>query len=374
MTTGHKISGTYGQGARYHVRAWSGRDDPAHKAWNPYTTRVHWYDRSLTTGRHNITGATTFSGYVYNPVDIMPAELSSNLELKLISKLVDDIRGHDFNAAVAAAEFGQTKGLILNTLSGLRGIVQGTRARNIAMVTRAFAAMTSGKKLTTIAKSTVKAGDISGTVLATYYGWIPLFQDIYEAMRAYETRTAGPRSIRYGVGITGPKEFRTIVNPGIYGASNPANKVFWRGHRSVRLEVEFLEELSLARSLGLYNPASVLWEKLPWSFVFDWFIPIGSYLDALGVIPFLSLRYMRSDFARATYSSWSGHPWIEGGYTYTGGSIKGEIMALDRTIGTKLNVPLPTLKTVEQALSLPHLRNAAALIHQAIANGKRGTS
>lgn len=374
MTTGHKVSGIWGQGASYHARTWSGGDDPAHKAWNPYTTSVAWYERTLTTGRQDSTGATVFSGYVYSPPQLSPGALSSNLELKLISKLVDDIRGHSFNAAVAAAELGQTKGLILNTLSGLRGIVQGAKARNIAMVTRAFAAMTSGRKLSTIAKSTVKAGDISGTVLATYYGWIPLFQDIYEAMRAYEVRTTGPRSIKFVRGITGPKEFQVIVNPGIYGAHRPANKIFWRGSRSVRLEVEFQEELSLARSLGLYNPAAVLWEKLPWSFVFDWFIPIGSYLDALGVIPFLRLRYMRSDFARATYNSWSGHPWLEPGYTYTGGSIVGETMTLNRTIGTQLNVPMPTLKTVGQALSLPHIRNAAALIHQAIANGKRGNS
>lgn len=374
MTTGNRTSGTWTKGASYRRRTWSGQDDPAHEAWNPYTTNVKWYERTLTTGRRNSTGALTYSGYVYSPTGDLPAALSSNLELKLISQLVDDIRGHSFNAAVAAAEFGQTTGLILNTLSGLRGIAQGAKARNIAMVSRAFAAMTSGKKLTTVAKSTVKAGDISGTVLATYYGWIPLFQDIFEAMRAHEVRTAGPRSIRFVRRITGPREFQTKVTSGVYGASKPANKIFWRGQRSVRLEVEFLEELSLARSLGLYNPASVVWEKIPWSFVFDWFIPIGSYLDALGVIPFLRLRYMRSDFARATYNSWGGHPWIENGYTYTGGSIVGENISLDRTIGTQLNVPMPTLKTVEQALSLPHIRNAAALIHQAIANGKRGIS
>ena len=373
MTTGSKISGTWGQGASYRGRTWTGQDDLAHKAWNPYRTTVQWYDRSLTTGRRNSTGAVTFSGYVYSPSQEIPAALSSNLELKLISKLVDDIRGHSFNAAVFAAEFGQTRGLILNTLNGMTGIIQGVRSRNLAMVTRAFAAMTSGKKLTTVAKSAVKAGDISGTVLATYYGWIPLFRDIYEAMQAFHQRMAGPRRIKFVRGITGPRESRTIVNPGIYGASRPAHKIHWRGYRSVRLEVEFLEELSRARSLGLLNPLSVLWEKTPWSFVYDWFIPIGAYLDALGVIPFLKLRYMRSDFARATYNSWSGHPWIENGYTYTGGHIIGENISLTRTIGTSLNVPKPTLKTVEQALSLPHIRNAAALIHQAIARGKRGS-
>lgn len=36
-----------------------------------------------------------------------------------------------------------------------------------------------------------------------------------------------------------------------------------------------------AEKLGLINPALVAWELVPFSFVVDWFLPIGNYLDSL---------------------------------------------------------------------------------------------
>lgn len=36
-----------------------------------------------------------------------------------------------------------------------------------------------------------------------------------------------------------------------------------------------------AEKLGLINPALVAWELVPFSFIVDWFLPIGSYLDSL---------------------------------------------------------------------------------------------
>ncbi len=367
MTTGSRIRGTYSVGPSYYQKSWSGGDDPAHKAWNTYTMSLTKYDRTKTIGIRDSTGAVVSDSYLYSPMGgVYPDPLSGELENKLLAKVVDSVRGHSFNAAVFAAELGQTRDLVLAALHGFHGIVQGTKARNIAMVTRAFAAMSSGRRLSTVAKSKVTSGDISGTILATYYGWIPLVTDVYEAMSAFEQRTRNPRTIRFSRGISGPDEFRVAVKLGDYGPSDPANKVFWRGKRNVSLQVEFYETLSVARALGLYNPLSVVWEKVPWSFVFDWFIPIGTYLDNLGVIPFLKMRYLRSDYARATYHSWNGHPWVRLGNTYLGGHIEGETVKLDRTKGTQLSVPPPSLKRIEDALSLPHLRNAAALIHQAI--------
>lgn len=366
MTTGNATKGSPTSDFYWH-REWTGKDDPAHKAWNPYSVSISGKSQSKPSGYRTSTGAATTPYYVYVVPSNRPAAITTNLELKLVSAMADHIRDHSFNAAVFLAEMGQTLGLIGATLDGLHGIVQGTRARNIAMVTRAFSKMTTGTKLSTVAKSKVKAQDVSGALLATRYGWLPLLSDINEAMNAYATRMNGPRSLRYVRRVAGPREFATIPNPGIYGVSNPANKVFWRGQRMVRLEVEFLERLSIARSLGLYNPMSVLWEKMPWSFVFDWFIPIGRYFDTLGVIPFVDLKYMRSEYMRCTYNSWSGHPWLEKGYTFVGGHLNGFVVTVNRTIGTKLNVPPPGLKTISEAFSLVHLQNAAALIHQKVA-------
>lgn len=39
--------------------------------------------------------------------------------------------------------------------------------------------------------------------------------------------------------------------------------------------------LRTLNQLGLVNPASLAWELIPWSFVVDWFIPIGPLLSVL---------------------------------------------------------------------------------------------
>lgn len=36
----------------------------------------------------------------------------------------------------------------------------------------------------------------------------------------------------------------------------------------------------LANQLGLLNPASVLWEITPWSFVFDYFVNVSDFLSS----------------------------------------------------------------------------------------------
>ena len=49
----------------------------------------------------------------------------------------------------------------------------------------------------------------------------------------------------------------------------------------------FLREFS---TLGLTNPAVVAWELVPYSFVLDWLVPIGSWLDLLDAGAFLEYR------------------------------------------------------------------------------------
>jgi hypothetical protein len=39
--------------------------------------------------------------------------------------------------------------------------------------------------------------------------------------------------------------------------------------------------LALFSQTGFTNPINLLWELIPFSFVADWFLPIGSYLEAL---------------------------------------------------------------------------------------------
>ncbi len=55
------------------------------------------------------------------------------------------------------------------------------------------------------------------------------------------------------------------------------------------------EALATQRSLGLTDPYSVAWDLLPFSFIADWFIPIGTYLDNYNIIPNISAEFLQID-------------------------------------------------------------------------------
>jgi hypothetical protein len=51
---------------------------------------------------------------------------------------------------------------------------------------------------------------------------------------------------------------------------------------------EFLKTLSEG---GITNPALVAWELLPWSFVVDWFLPIGNFISSWDAVA--GLQYQK---------------------------------------------------------------------------------
>lgn len=111
------------------------------------------------------------------------------------------------------------------------------------------------------------------------YGWKPLLSDIDGAAEKLATMLNANTSdvIVRGTGedvINYESATSTVVHRGTFSA-----KCYW----SVELKVVD-DKLRLKTSLGLTNPASLAWELLPFSFIADWFIPIGAWVDGLSVL------------------------------------------------------------------------------------------
>jgi hypothetical protein len=123
------------------------------------------------------------------------------------------------------------------------------------------------------------------------------------------------------------------------------------------------------RQMGLGNPASILWERIPWSFVLDWFIPIGTYLELIGQVPFMKGRWCRTDKVQYEISgmvdgtSANAVQVIPGVYP----AISGKQLQMRRVISfTPPTVPRPTLN-VFGAVHGKRIGNAVALAHQVFA-------
>lgn len=119
-------------------------------------------------------------------------------------------------------------------------------------------------------------------------------------------------------------------------------------------------------SMGLTNPLGVAWELLPWSFVFDWFIPVSQTLDALTATVGLEPnggtttihKYRTWEQRRKTTFTGYGYGWVEPGH----------YQEIDFSFERRcfVNFPLPKFYAAKNPFSTTHGINALALITQLV--------
>ena len=402
MTTGNITIGS-ASGPVYYSKVWSGADfpkgvkRPSPMPDHPYSMTLISYTKLIGVLRQLEYGSwREYQNYYYDGIRQECRSWSGNDELKLLSKMSDKIRGHGFNAGVFAAEGREALGTVTNSAKALTGLVKGIATANISMTLRSLGLILGQrehnmqanwrskssaprkKKWKNISQTSdnpavqaskfndprndprvkdavgrLQLGDIPGAWLAAQYAWLPLLSDIFEAMKFVEQRTQD-RKLVYKTRHFIAEEMNDAASPTSYVVAASCS-------RHVTLKVTLTEQVTMSRSLGLQDPLSIIWERVPFSFIADWFIPIGSYLSNASFFGGTTLSYTRTDFSRATASlltrrkNTPTEQWV-------GGDYRGQIVRLSRTMGNSLNVPHPNLKSLDEAFSLPHLRNAAALV------------
>lgn len=186
-----------------------------------------------------------------------------------------------FNAALNLAEFGQTASMVAK------------RARQLA---EAAACMARGdasglhRALGLPAPSRSERADLNRSSpdrladnwLEYNYGWKPLVQDVYNAVESYQKGITGKGSrIRVAQHYGAPPPPRRPPGYDPYSYKDPTV-----GRHVGRSSAQFSGTVTNSRArtlqeLGFLNPALLAWEKLPYSFVVDWFLPIGDLLAGL---------------------------------------------------------------------------------------------
>jgi len=253
------------------------------------------------------------------------------------------------------AQGKQTVDQTISTIGALSSSLVALKKRQFGRAL-SLVGLAPGQRRISSLRRRVDSGDISGAWLAMQYGWLPFVSDVFEAWKAYEELTAPPKSLSFVVTAKNSISWNGSAEPTNYTCNN-------RRVDSVRLKYTLTEELSAPRSLGLLDPASVAWELTPWSFVIDWFVPVGEYLEVLNVVPQLRGRWVRTE-KTVTYES-LGEILLDAYKICPFGTYLGLSKTINRTVGSSsLQVPLPSVKTLDKALSPTRIYNALALAHQ----------
>jgi len=265
---------------------------------------------------------------------------------RLLAKLADKVRGHSFNLGVELGQAKQTGDLIWNTAKQL-----ALAARNVRK-----GQLTSALKNLGLppGSHTFKTKDAAGRWLELQYGWLPLLGSVKDAAEAYAALTSLRKS-RIVVQIRKNGLHDGSQSPTLYSG-------FGQYRATNRIIYEMTEDISTARSLGLLDPLSVAWELMPWSFVADWFIPIGTYLDNLSIIPKLKGRFLTTKTMQ-----YSNSLIVKANFNFYGGATaRTRRFDLIRTTSTSLSVPFPGFSPLDEAFSARRVYNAVALLTQAI--------
>nr|URG15949.1 MAG: maturation protein [Leviviridae sp.] len=260
---------------------------------------------------------------------------SGSDELKLLGKLANLIRGHDFNAGVFAGTGAQTARSIgsaaFQIAQGLRSLKRGDGLSDI------LGALRSDRNGRIPPQKTL--GDakknLSQRWLEASYGWSPLLSDAYAAGEALAHHVVGARKMQFTV--TSGKTSTADAQDAISTTKSTCRK-------SVRFhyEAKSINELpSQWDNLGLTNPGSVIWELTPWSFVIDWFLPVGQFIELQTIIPRLTGSWWRTEQVKTThFRSPRGASYIP---------VSPLILRstkIVRTVGSgNISVPLPSFKS-----------------------------
>lgn len=319
---------------------------------HPYSCSIH---HERTTGyrvsnSNSIQYADEASGLPLSGVD-PSSEWNSNDTLAVIGKLRSQIAGSDFNAGVFLGEGHQALSMILNAATRIRKALYYVKRLNVILAAEALGVVWGNRRV---------HRTVSANWLELQYGWLPLLGDAKNAaeflakvlefpmVQAYRARKTKPQVL--GITPTWPDMDRVIL-----------------GYTKYQILAR-LTEVSTPALAGLTDPWSVAWELLPFSFVADWFIPIGGYLQARGLASALTGTFVTTKTVY-TNVSYALKDYATGGgiqHFSTPNDRWERNIVVTRTVSTSLDVPLPSWKPLSQVASWKHCANAVALLVQKV--------
>lgn len=370
MTTGTRTYGNVGT-AQYFYKYWSGSDGRTNGSggvkFNSYTLitfRVFQKRKDIYGRRwlYELQNGCCFPEIV---------SWTANDSIDLLNRLSTEIRGHSFNLGVTAATSRQSISMIYDTVVRLTHSMRLLKKGRLGDSVRALGVSPRRRHDRIVrlprGQKELASKDVSSLWLEIQYGWRPLLSDAYEAQKAFVRHTSKPRVMKVSASKAKKGEFKQAYNT-VWDPSYGWRQFSTNATQTLKVTYNytFTEVLSSPRSLGLTDPLSIAWEVIPFSFVADWFIPVGDYLEALNTIPFLNGSTVQ--IVCYKYKGICiGNPYAQPNNQCEGSETYGTQTRATRSDPGVLYVPRPVFKSLEEALSPGHMKNAIALLHQVFA-------
>jgi len=286
-----------------------------------------------------------------------------------IAKLAEVAGQNVNNIAQDLVQVNQLTRVVVDTCARITGAIKALRRRNPALAV----SLLWQKKQPRFRPggSPYTAGNsLAKNWLEYQYGWKPLLMDVEGAAKSLAYLNAGTFMVQTA---RSSKSATTTESQTLTLSGRNA------GTRTIltKTEIQFLMRYRVGEPLdafltqiGFNNPINLAWEVLPYSFVIDWFLPIGQYLE--GLHSWDGLVFLDGCETRFTRQS----ALFDVSYYYEDavqidtrrGNYSREAVLLDRIKLTSF--PTQRLPQFKNPISATHALNGLALLRAAFSGGR----
>lgn len=279
----------------------------------------------------------------------------------MMEKIQRKAYGSGFNPLVFLAEGRQALDMIFNAAKSISNALQAVKLRNLRAACYHLMVPISGVK----SRENWYRKNMSDRWLELQYGWLPLLGDVEAGAKFLAEAAENPQPFRDKIVVR-----KVYAEKQILPVSKRFSAYFNSRMLVVQHQIIIYKFVKAPTGVGIYGVAETAWEKLPWSFVADWFVPIGNLLKSLKTASQISGTVVETVKIDAIYLE----PSLAGGYVLNrhmlpiGDTLQKTYMS--RTVSTELK-PLSSatavadsISNLKEALSWRRAMNAVALITQ----------
>lgn len=298
--------------------------------------------------------AASIGVWFHQPSSI-PTVSTDDVEKEALARLLSRAKDGAANAAVNLAERAQTIEMCKNMF---------------ATAVRSLIALRAGKILKAVSLLFPhNTKELANQRLAYSFGLKPLINDISSIAKILAQDSSDEQT--FDIVATASRSYKSLdsrsFNYGAKGRSilSTTSDVTCKYKMRVKIPSTATRNAAL---LGLTNTAELAWELIPFSFVLDWFLPVGNYLASLDSLLGLEIVWCTKTTVVKTKSQCigsvsgadtDGFIWSPSSFSWTSENIQ-----VTRTLvnTSTLKPPFPTFDT--DPVSTGRVLNALALLRQ----------
>lgn len=318
------------------------------------------------------------------PLSYFDSQGINEAKNKMLRKLSAQLQNQRANLALMFVERRQTADLIASTATRVANAAVALKradlrgfARSLNLSARDSAAVARGWRR--VAETPVDKR-LANHWLEYVFGWLPLLSDIHDAAELLAESIATRKEPKGSCRASGRSTASVSYSDPQTGLGHLYADYDVSASYTTRVKANYVldnEARSVLSKTGISNPASLAWEALPFSFVIDWFLPVGNYLDSLTAMDGFTFDGVTYSMLENAVAQWRFGSYNQPGYawsytTTTGGKAVATQTRYTRTLSLP-SYSFPSVRSPIGGEPLRRLLTATSLLVQKF-RGKTSTT